>query len=229
MGEKKSSDESASSLVASIIATIRSSKNGKSMDLAELRTAVLTPGGASDAIDKSSKKLFKQAVKLLEKEEKVSLNADGFVKLSKAQRAKSKRPAEGEEQPKSDKKKKRKKEKKRRRESTEFPEEEDGGGDDDGDRAKKTKQTSIEESKGGDEEPDTTNNCDNDIDPKEKNKPCKGNPQGITRLFLGNLPFAITEPTLNDHLNNCITHIKVNGMFGPNIRPRTRSRTWTHV
>jgi len=55
---------------------------------------------------------------------------------------------------------------------------------------------------------DKNNENDSNDDPKDKNKPCKGNPQGITRLFLGNLPFAISEPTLNTHLNDCVTHIK---------------------
>lgn len=42
----------------------------------------------------------------------------------------------------------------------------------------------------------------------KKNKPCKGNPSGITRLFLGNLPFAIDETGLEAFFENTVTHIK---------------------
>jgi nucleolin len=41
-----------------------------------------------------------------------------------------------------------------------------------------------------------------------KNKPCKGNPQGVTRLFLGNLPFAVDETSLAEFLPGTVTHIK---------------------
>jgi nucleolin len=43
---------------------------------------------------------------------------------------------------------------------------------------------------------------------KDKNKQCKGNPQGITRLFLGNLPFAVDETSLGAFLPGNVTHIK---------------------
>lgn len=42
----------------------------------------------------------------------------------------------------------------------------------------------------------------------DKNKHCKGNPQGITRLFLGNLPFAVDETSLGAFLPGTVTHIK---------------------
>ena len=222
MGKRKSTDGEASSLATSIITTILSSKNGKSMELKELRTAVLTASNLlSDGadVDKASKKLFKQAVKILETDEKVSLNAEGIVKLSKSERAKSK-SADKEEEPKNEKKKQ-KKEKKRKKESKIEPELD---GDDDDDNEEK-EQMSEEESVDNDEEKNTTTNdedsqnddnidtADDDNknaneDPKDKNKPCKGNPQGVTRLFLGNLPFAVSEPTLSTHLKDCVTHIK---------------------
>jgi len=34
------------------------------------------------------------------------------------------------------------------------------------------------------------------------------NPQGITRLFIGNLPFSVDETSLNDHLLGAMTHVK---------------------
>lgn len=44
--------------------------------------------------------------------------------------------------------------------------------------------------------------------PEEKNKPCQGNPSGATRLFLGNLPFAVDEASLEAFLPAHVTHIK---------------------
>jgi nucleolin len=41
-----------------------------------------------------------------------------------------------------------------------------------------------------------------------KNRSCKGNPQGVTRLFLGNLPFAVDETSLAEFLPGTVTHIK---------------------
>mmetsp|Transcript_32925 Transcript_32925/g.48698 ORF Transcript_32925/g.48698 Transcript_32925/m.48698 type:complete len:335 (+) Transcript_32925:104-1108(+) len=37
---------------------------------------------------------------------------------------------------------------------------------------------------------------------------CKGNPQGVTRLFLGNLPFTVDEASLGAFLPGTLTHIK---------------------
>ena len=44
--------------------------------------------------------------------------------------------------------------------------------------------------------------------PKLKQTPCHGNPQGITRLFVGNLPFAVDESSLKAFISG-VTHIKV--------------------
>lgn len=44
-------------------------------------------------------------------------------------------------------------------------------------------------------------------DAKEQNISCKGNPQGVTRLFLGNLPFAVDEASLEAFIPG-VTHIK---------------------
>eukprot|EP00578_Thalassiosira_sp_NH16_P016492 CAMPEP_0181107388 /NCGR_PEP_ID=MMETSP1071-20121207/17060_1 /TAXON_ID=35127 /ORGANISM="Thalassiosira sp., Strain NH16" /LENGTH=397 /DNA_ID=CAMNT_0023190901 /DNA_START=87 /DNA_END=1280 /DNA_ORIENTATION=+ len=225
MGKKKTIHDDASSIAASIITTIRSSKNGKSMDLKELRTTVLAASNSDGAgVDKSSKKIFKSAVKHLEEDGKVSLSADGIVKLSKSERAKNK---SSDDEPKSEKKKK-KKDKKRTRESKDNEDELDGEGTKNNDNSKKKKKggegspgnnveqneaSNEEDSKidydNGDNESQNDNNTDgSDVDPKDKNKPCKNNPQGVTRLFLGNLPFAVSEPTLSTHLRDCVTHIK---------------------
>jgi nucleolin len=231
MGKNKSIDDDheLSSLATTIIATLRSSENGMSMDLKDLRTSVLTT--ADLPVDKSSKKVFKAAVKLLEKDEKLGLNSEGIVKLSKSERARGKDANEVIE-PQIATKKKKKKDKKRKRESIDIGDEmgrddddddddddEDDDDDDDEDRVdngnpKKKKQMSVGENDDQTigtthEEEDIQHEQNNGtIDSKDKNKPCKNNPQGVTRLFLGNLPFAITEPTLNNHLKECVTHVK---------------------
>jgi nucleolin len=48
---------------------------------------------------------------------------------------------------------------------------------------------------------------DESHDAKDKNVPCKGNPQGVTRLFLGNLPFAVDETSLESFIPG-LTHVK---------------------
>jgi RNA recognition motif-containing protein len=54
-----------------------------------------------------------------------------------------------------------------------------------------------------------TDSIDQDTTNDDKNKACKGNPNGITRLFLGNLPFAVDDTSLQDFMNPAvITHIK---------------------
>lgn len=49
---------------------------------------------------------------------------------------------------------------------------------------------------------DPQHKCNN-----QKSSSCKGNPQGITRLFLGNLPFAVDEISLQAFLPG-VTHVK---------------------
>jgi RNA recognition motif-containing protein len=139
---------------------------------------------------------------LLNSDGRVSLSADGIVKLSKSERAKKC----SDDKEFSAKKKSKEKKKKRK-------------ADDEREDEKKSKKQSRQ----GDASNDSGNKEDNDNqvneneddhnndakeDAADKNKPCKGNPSGITRLFLGNLPFAITDSTLNDHLNSTVTHIK---------------------
>jgi RNA recognition motif-containing protein len=132
-----------------------------------------------DGDDKAQKKTFKRAVQALEDEGQVKLDAEGNVKLKKRKRGN-----------KDEKTKARKIKKQRGVENGDAP------GDDDNDKEatgprqqdKDSGSTQIEQT-------------------KDKNKPCKSNPQGVTRLFLGNLPFAIDEPTLETFLPG-LTHIK---------------------
>ena len=59
-----------------------------------------------------------------------------------------------------------------------------------------------------DEQDDTT--AANATTPLDKNVPCKGNPTGVTRLFIGNLPFAVDDASLRSFLEPAgeATHIK---------------------
>lgn len=156
---------------------------------------------------------------LLHSDGRVSLSAEGIVKLSKSERApkanvavvNDKNNEQSPQKTSKDKKKKKRKsdqenydptetKKQKSKVSTDHGEShdaEDGEGD-----------NSINGDNGNTEEPTNNESTHDEEDTKDKNKPCKGNPSGITRLFLGNLPFAITDSTLNDHLNSTITHIK---------------------
>lgn len=160
----------------------------KSSDVSEikkLRKMVLLSVQLDDS-DKAAKKLFKRTIQKMEEEGVVSLDADGTIKLKK------------EKKRKRDKEKKSKKKKKTKKEDDEEEKEEtnhDESVENEGTPNNKLeegieKQSSDESSKA------------------RKNKPCKGNPQGVTRLFLGNLPFAVDEGSLGAFLPGEITHIK---------------------
>jgi len=123
-----------------------------------------------DSEDKDGKKRFKRAVKALEKDGGVVLDADGRVTL-KSKKNKKKRESD----------------------------------DDDSsvDAEKKKKKARTDDS--GDDEEGNGNDGNGDI--IDKTRPCKGNPQGVTRLFAGNLPFAIDEDSLQAFIPG-VTHIK---------------------
>lgn len=76
--------------------------------------------------------------------------------------------------------------------------------DDAGDEKKSKKKQKKEKEEQHQEETTQEENQE----PSERNKPCKGNPQGVTRLFLGNLPFSVDEASLQDFMPGQVTHIK---------------------
>jgi nucleolin len=133
-----------------------------------------------DGSDKTAKKSFKRAVKQLEEDGTLTLDADGTIKMKEKKKRKS------------EKKEKSKKKKKRKTDS-------DGDDDLDKDEGSDDKGNSQES---GDQV------VDGGVDDGSKNDPCVGNAQGITRLFLGNLPFTIDESSLNAFLPGEVTHIK---------------------
>jgi RNA recognition motif-containing protein len=143
-----------------------------------------------DESDKAAKKQFKRTIQQLEEEGVLNLDADGTIKLVKE---KKKRKRDKEEK----KSKKKKKEKKTssdadKEEATKESREED----DDEDRGEEDQDQDDSPSKSG------------TADPGSKNKPVKGNPQGVTRLFVGNLPFTVDEASLAAFLPGEVTHIK---------------------
>jgi len=127
-----------------------------------------------DESDKGAKKSFKKAVKRLEEDGKVKLDADGTIKL------------------KDKKKRKREKEEKKKKKSKS----EDAAGSDEENEEAGEKSAEAADDKG-----DASSSAD-------KNIPCVGNPQGVTRLFLGNLPFSVDESSLGAFLPGEVTHIK---------------------
>jgi nucleolin len=156
----------------------------ESFKVKKLRKLVLLSLQRDDD-DKAAKKEFKKAVQALEKEDAVQLNEDGHIFLQK-------------------KKKEKKDKKKKKKRSSDAA---------DGEPSKRSKSEATGAE--GDEAPEEASDdpvkddspAESEKAMKDKNAPCKGNPTGVTRLFLGNLPFQVDEANLNDHLPG-ITHIK---------------------
>lgn len=174
-------------LIANILKTLRGSNT---MKVKSLRKLILL-SMQIDEDDKDAKKRFKKAIQSLESQEKLSLNSDGIVKLSKSESKKKKKKRKSDDDD-DDEKAKKKKAKKEKKKSKKEKEEDDGDQDEDDTNNDAAPQNEDED----------------DDDDADKNKPCKGNPQGVTRLFLGNLPFAVDETSLASFLPGKVTHIK---------------------
>ena len=202
-GKSKDSGVAETSLaecIECIVSALRGSDDGKSMELKSLRSKALKSSDMD--VDKSSKKQFKSAVKQLEADGRVSLSADGVVKLSKSERSKDKSSKK--------KSKKRKREREEPSVSKKSKDAEDeveiGSNADEGCEA--IEHEEDEENENEDHQAEQDDEGEAEPSPADKNKPCRNNPQGVTRLFVGNLPFAVTEETLNAHMKGCVTHIK---------------------
>lgn len=161
-----------------VVSTLKGTDSSKA-NLKDLRRLVLI-SLQCDESDKSAKKHYKRTIKLLEEEGTLTLDADGKVKLKKKKKRKSDKDT-------SDEKKKKKQKKTEQTEEGEHDQQEQ----------------SSEEKKSTNQESNT-----HQAPAADKNKPCKGNPQGVTRLFLGNLPFAVDEASLGDFFPGQVTHIK---------------------
>jgi nucleolin len=81
-------------------------------------------------------------------------------------------------------------------------------------KKKKKKKHTEETTEEGDDgaaanEPQRTNeDAESSKNDPDKNKAVKGNPQGVTRLFLGNLPFAVDEASLEAFLPKSVTALR---------------------
>jgi nucleolin len=141
-----------------------------------------------DESDKSAKKDFKRAIQELEGDGALYLDTEGVITVKEKKRKEEKKD------------KKSKKKKKSKKESVDDEEGKDAN------EKGKEEQAENDEQENQDEEP-IEKPSEKPAGPK-KNKPCKGNPQGVTRLFIGNLPFTVDESSLNAFLPGEVTHIK---------------------
>lgn len=157
-------------------------KSSDTANVKKLRKLVLLSLQMDDS-DKGAKKKFKHAVQKLEEDGKVTLEADGTIKLKEKKRKRDKE----------EKKSKKKKRKKDAQDDGSVNAKENDGGDQE-----------IEETEGGEKETTVVETSSKGA----KNKPCKGNPLGCTRLFVGNLPFSVDEASLGAFLPGNVTHIK---------------------
>ena len=157
----------------------------------------------TDSDDKAAKKTFKKAIKILESDGKLTLDKEGTIKLVADSSSKSKAKKKDK---KSKDKKKEKKDKKSKRKKTEESDDEDAKEEP---TKKMKKDDGDEEGSEETETEDPPNKNQSSVNPADKNKPCPGNPSGYTRLFLGNLPFAVDEASLRTFLSPAImTHVK---------------------
>jgi len=171
---------------------------GTSTNVKKLRKQILLQL-QTDSDDKAAKKKFKKTIQALESDGKLTLGADGDVTLTKeSQKSKKK---------KSKKEKKDKKDKKKRKKGEEEDESEE--------QVEKKVKVEVKEEDDDEEEeeegvPVKIEEEANDGDGgEEKNASCPGNPEGYTRLFLGNLPFAVDEASLRTFLAPAkMTHVK---------------------
>lgn len=132
------------------------------------------------------KKVFKKTIQKLEADKRLSLSEEGICKLKKS-----------EVRGRKEKSKKEKKDKKRKRNGDDSSD-----GDVQGKVQKKSENDHVHDS--GD------NKNEEQSQSVERNASCKGNPTGVTRLFVGNLPFAVDEASLRSFLEPAgeVTHIK---------------------
>lgn len=176
----------------------------KTSQLKTLRKQVLMEASVKHDFEseKVAKKQFKKSILDLEDDssgrKRISLSEDGIVTLlSKSKEKKDKKKK------KLEKTKEEKKKKKRKR----LDQEDDGTTQEtqgDEPHNKGMKKTAI------DENTSTKDAKHGGInDPPNKNDPCEGNPMGDTRLFIGNLPFAVDDVALSTHIAPAeMTHIK---------------------
>ncbi|KAL3920728.1 MAG: hypothetical protein SGILL_003113 [Bacillariaceae sp.] len=193
--------------ITSILAGSKSKSSSDDVDaprqVKKLRKLVLLSLQMDDS-DKSAKKQFKKAIQAMEEDGTLRLDADGTITLLKKKSKKKKKDKDDlVDDDDNQKKKKRKlsKEEKKSKKKKKAKTSDDAQDKVDEDGASESGEEDKASNVGESELQDDTSSPD-------KNKPCKGNPQGVTRLFLGNLPFAVDESSLAAFLPGEVTHIK---------------------
>lgn len=182
----------------------------------------------TDSDDKEAKKKFKRTVQKLEADGVLTLNKDGEITLISQQEANKKKEKNTSNEKKDKKKKDKKKKNKgisngKRKQSTideDVDQEEENDEINFSGNEKRQKidygmKSSSQEEEVANEERDNDDAKEYEEsdtlhkDSNEKNVPCPGNPSGYTRLFLGNLPFAVDEASLRTFLSPAeMTHVK---------------------
>ena len=179
----KEADQRSIDWEKSINSILEASENDEGRNVKKLRKMVLL-SLQMDESDKKNKKLFKKEIQKMEENGTVQLDADGTISLLKRKSKKKKRKSSSEEE-------KKRKKKKRQKKDDESSVNDDSGA-----------VNSAEGDDNGGSYPEKNSSS------ADKNQPCKGNPQGVTRLFVGNLPFSVDESSLNAFLPGEVTHIK---------------------
>mmetsp|Transcript_7259 Transcript_7259/g.10396 ORF Transcript_7259/g.10396 Transcript_7259/m.10396 type:complete len:378 (+) Transcript_7259:97-1230(+) len=202
-----------------ILATLEE-RPKRSINVKDLRKVILVSCDM-DKNDKSVKKMFKAAVQSLEKEERIDLNQEGLLKLIKKRKDK--------------KSSKRKKDDIIDEATLTSNDADDINNNENSSITKENNETRTNKKVKRQMEKDATtsstttsttdnfhqsdqeiqytdesnNKAQSDNLNSSKNDPCEGNPDGVTRMFVGNLPYKVDEASLEEFLSPAkMTHVK---------------------
>ncbi len=189
---KDDDDDDSINWEKSIQSILEASEDADARKVKKLRKMVLLSLQMDDS-DKAAKKSFKKAVKQMEDNGTVKLDADGTIRLL-TKKSKTKKRKKSSDEGK-------KKSKKRKKETSKAASDDEGAANDEGNN-------NQEEEDGAHGATNSGTTSTSSVSAADKNKPCKGNPQGVTRLFVGNLPFSVDESSLNAFLPGEVTHVK---------------------
>ena len=171
--------------------------------VSDLRSLIFSKASSDD------KKLFKQSCKSLEEDGKISINEDGVITLLSSSSSSS---SSDKSEKKEKKEKKDKKERKAEKDAVSSEEEAD---EDESSKKKRKDELDAEPSSSSSSSSSSKKSKNSVPDDytapgasSSSNVPVSGNRSGVTRLFVGNLPFAVTSELLSSALPVPPTHIK---------------------
>lgn len=152
-----------------------------SMKLKKLRKQVFFALQLDDDSERGKRKEFKKAIQALEESDDLDLSEDGVVTMK------------GKRKRRHEKEKKKVSSKRQKVDAASPPTVDDNlaSGQQMAQQEEKHEKVLLAEIHG-----------------EDSKKPCRGNPQGVTRLFVGNLPFAVDETALIEFLPETATHIR---------------------